>query len=70
MVITSFDPDYAYRVWHSKGGDTNLASYENRFVDDLLESGRQTMDLEKRKSIYHRIHDIIHDDCPAIFLGC
>jgi peptide/nickel transport system substrate-binding protein len=72
MVITSFDPDYAYTFWHSKGGEANLASYENKFVDNLLESGRQTMDLEKRKSIYHRIHDIVHDDCPAIFLasGC
>ncbi len=72
MIITSADPDYVYRSWHSQGGDANLASYENSSVDDLLEQGRQTMDQEKRKAIYHRVHAIIHDDCPAIFLasGC
>jgi peptide/nickel transport system substrate-binding protein len=70
--IAGADPDYAYRFWHSEGGDANLASYESRFVDDLLEQGRRTADLEKRKAIYHKIHEIIHDDCPAIFLasGC
>ena len=38
-------------------------------MNDLLEQGRQTTDLEKRKAIYHRIHEIIHDDYPAIFLA-
>jgi peptide/nickel transport system substrate-binding protein len=72
MIITGSDPDYAYRFWHSRDGDVNLASYENRFVDDLLELGRQTTDLEERKSIYHKVHQMIHDDYPAIFLasGC
>ncbi len=76
MILTKIaagaDPDCAYRFWHSEGGDANLASYENRFVDDLLELGRRTTDLERRKAVYHRIHEIIHDDCPAIFLasGC
>jgi len=74
MIITSADPDHAYRFWHSKSGDTNLASYnlasyENTFVDDLLELGRQTTDMEKRKAIYHRVHKIIHHDCPALFLA-
>ena len=71
-IPTSSEPDSAYRFWHSKGGDANLASYENKSVDDLLELGRRTMHMEKRKAIYHKIHKIIHDDCPAIFLasGC
>jgi peptide/nickel transport system substrate-binding protein len=63
------DPDYAYRIWHSEGGDLNLSSYRNRFVDELLELGRRTVDLEKRKAIYHKAHEIIHDDYPAIFLA-
>jgi len=69
MIITGADPDYVYRSWHSEGGNTNLSSYENRYVDDLLELGRQTTDFEKRKAIYHKIHEMIHDDCPAIFLA-
>ena len=69
MDIAGADPDCAYRFWHSKSGDVNMASYENRFVDDLLELGRRTTDLEKRKAIYHKIHRMIHDDYPAIFLA-
>ena len=66
---TGADPDYVYRSWHSEGGKTNLASYKNGLVDDLLEQGRQTTDMEERKAIYHRVHKIIHDDYPAIFLA-
>jgi len=69
MINTGTDPDNAYRIWHSGGEETNLASYENMFVDDLLEQGRRTSDMEKRKMIYHKIHKIIHDDYPAIFLA-
>jgi peptide/nickel transport system substrate-binding protein len=68
-IATSVDPDYAYIFWHSEGGDANLASYRNRFVDELLEQGRQTTDQEKRKAIYHKVHEMIHDDYPAIFLA-
>ena len=67
--VAGADPDNACRSWHSKSGNANLASYNNRFVDSLIELGRQTADLEKRKAIYHKIHEMIHDDCPAIFLA-
>ena len=71
-IAPGADPDCAYRFWHSSGGNVNMASYANRTVDDLLELGRRTTDLEERKAIYHEIHKIIHDDYPAIFLasGC
>ncbi len=69
MAFTGIDPDYASRFWHSTNKSVNLASYESKFVDDLLELGRQTADIEKRKAIYHRVHKIIHDDYPAIFLA-
>ncbi len=38
----SHDPDYESRFWHSRNTDSNLASYENSAVDDLLELGRRT----------------------------
>jgi len=69
MTVAGADPDYVYKHWHSKNGDLNLASYENEFVDHLLELGRQTANMEKRKAIYHKIHRRIHDDYPAIFLA-
>jgi peptide/nickel transport system substrate-binding protein len=69
MIASGTDPEYARRTWHSGSGHANLASYRNSFVDDLMDLGRQTAELEKRKAIYHKIHEIIHDDCPAIFLA-
>jgi len=68
-IPTGSDPDEAYRLWNSRSEGTNMISYENGFVDELLEQGRQTTDLEKRKAIYHKIHKMIHDDYPAIFLA-
>ena len=68
-ITAGTDPDCAYRFWHSKGGDINIASYESKSVDGLLELGRRTIDLEKRKAIYHKIHQMMHDDYPAIFLA-
>jgi peptide/nickel transport system substrate-binding protein len=68
-VAAGADPDCVYRFWHSEGGSANIASYKNRFVDDLLEQGRRATDLEKRKAIYHKVHEMIHDDYPAIFLA-
>ena len=68
-IATGADPDYVYQVWHSDGGDRNLSSYSNRFVDEFLELGRRTVDLEKRKAIYHKAHEMIHDDYPAVFLA-
>jgi len=63
------DPDNIYDRWHSQAGETNPTSYKNRSVDELLGQGRRTADLGKRKEIYHKIHEIIHDDCPAVFFA-
>ena len=68
-ISTGIDPDYASRFWHSKDTKVNLISYRNSVMDDLLELGRQTADLEERKIIYHKVHRMIHDDYPAIFLA-
>src|SRR4030042_1423977 len=66
----SRDPD-AYEIWHSsktKEGEFNFISYKNKEVDKLLLEGRRTFDLEKRKKIYRRIHEILTDDQPYTFL--
>lgn len=66
----SRDPD-AYDIWHSsktKEGEFNFISYKNEEVDRLLLEGRRTFDMEKRKKIYHRIHEILADDQPYTFL--
>ncbi len=66
----SRDPDI-YDIWHSsktKEGEFNFISYKNEEVDRLLLAGRRTFTLEKRKKIYHRIHEILAEEQPYAFL--
>ncbi|RJQ44751.1 MAG: peptide-binding protein [Nitrospiraceae bacterium] len=64
------DPDQ-YDIWHSsktKEKEFNFVSYNNPEVDELLEKGRRTFDIDKRKEAYHRIQEILADELPYIFL--
>lgn len=64
------DPDQ-YDIWHSsktKEKEFNFTSYNNPEIDELLEKGRRTFDLEERKKAYFRIHEILADELPYIFL--
>jgi peptide/nickel transport system substrate-binding protein len=64
------DPDQ-YTIWHSDQigeGQYNFVSYSNPEVDHLLEAGRRTYDLKTREKIYHKIHRLIADDLPYVFL--
>ena len=66
----SRDPD-SFDIWHSSKtneGEFNFISYSNEEVDRLLEEGRGTFDIEKRKAAYHRIHEILHEEQAYIFL--
>ncbi|RKY37112.1 MAG: peptide-binding protein [Candidatus Omnitrophota bacterium] len=66
----SLDPDI-YDIWHSsktKQGDFNFVNYQNSEVDRLLEQGRREFAQEKRKEIYHKIHQIIYQEQPYLFL--
>jgi len=64
------DPDI-YDIWHSsktKKGEYNFIGYRNAEVDRLLVEGRRTFDIEKRKKIYYRIHEILAEEQPYAFL--
>ncbi|MFH1593094.1 MAG: peptide-binding protein [Candidatus Omnitrophota bacterium] len=64
------EPD-CYDIFHSsktEEGEFNFISYSNPEIDGLLLEGRRTFDREKRKAVYHRIHEIIYDDQPYMFL--
>ena len=66
----SRDPDL-YDIWHSsktKKGEYNFIGYRNAEVDRLLVEGRRTFDIEKRRKIYYRIHEILADEQPYAFL--
>jgi peptide/nickel transport system substrate-binding protein len=44
----------------------NRERYSNPEVDRLIDEGRRTLDLEKRKQIYGEIQRILADDLPFI----
>ena len=53
----SFPPNGANRGW-----------YKNENLDLLLEEGLRVSEIEKRKEIYLKVEEIIHEDRPYIFL--
>jgi len=64
------DPDQ-YDIWHStkiKEKELNFVSFKDPEVDELLEKGRRTFDIEKRKQAYFRIQEILAEELPYIFL--
>ena len=66
----SRDPDN-YDIWHSskqREGEFNFVGYQNSEVDSLLEEGRREFDQQKRREVYNKIHRLIFDDHPYIFL--
>jgi peptide/nickel transport system substrate-binding protein len=75
LAIGGWTPDYAdpdYNLWYfahssSKGPGFNLAFYDNKKVDQLLEEGRQTVDEGRREEIYKEIQAIMAEDVPYIF---
>ncbi len=62
----SKDPDQ-YPLWHSSQ-ISNITHYNNLRIDKILEDGRQTTDIEKRKAIYADFQKYIFSDPPASFL--
>lgn len=59
------DPDQ-YVLWHSDQ-ENNIVHYKNLRIDKLLEDGRSTTDITKRKSIYADFQKYLTDDVPASF---
>lgn len=60
------DPDQ-YVLWHSNQIN-NITRYNNVRIDKLLEDGRQTIDINKRKDIYSEFQKYLSADPPASFL--
>jgi len=61
------DPDQ-YLLWHSTQLNANFLNYKNVKVDKLLEEGRETFNVEKRKKIYQEYQKVIVDNPPGLFL--
>ena len=68
--ILGRDPD-PYPFWHSSQANDpglNLALYNNKEADKLLEEARRTTDPDKRARDYLEFEKKLNADIPAIFL--
>ncbi len=66
----SFNPDL-YSFWHSsqkRDPGLNLALFDDKKADELLDSTRQEIDENKRIEAYRQLQKIMADEVPAIFL--
>ena len=68
--VLGLDPD-PFSFWHStnkKDPGLNLALYDNKSADKLLEDARQTMDDRQRLEIYNKLQNVINADIPVVML--
>jgi peptide/nickel transport system substrate-binding protein len=61
-----------YQLWHSTQVEqgSNYCAFVNREADSIIEKGRMEFDGRKRMKMYHRFHEIIHEEQPYTFLFC
>jgi len=60
-----------YQVWHSSQGTgrgSNHVGFDNSEADEIIEKARQTLDEHERTKLYHRFHEIVHQQQPYTFL--
>ncbi|MFP6581166.1 MAG: peptide-binding protein [Candidatus Hydrogenedentota bacterium] len=59
-----------YQLFHSSQSEkgSNHPGLENDEVDQILDDARLEFDQEKRNTMYHRYHEILHDEQPYLFL--
>lgn len=62
------DPDANITNFVGTGGSQNVAGYNNKDVDSILEKAREAQDLNERKDLYAQVVDKMHQDDPLIYL--
>jgi peptide/nickel transport system substrate-binding protein len=65
-----YAPD-AYQIWHSSQAaerGSNHIAFKNDEVDRILDDYRLEFDFEKRKQLYQRFQEILHEEQPYTFL--
>ncbi|GGE27351.1 peptide-binding protein [Pullulanibacillus camelliae] len=60
------DPDLS--AYMHTGGGNNIPAFSNKELDELLEAGAQTSDVDKRKQIYNDAQKVMSEQLPYLFL--
>lgn len=59
-------------LWHSDGalvnGSANFVGFQNVEADRIIDRLQYEYDGDKRLELYHRFHEIIHEEAPYAFL--
>jgi peptide/nickel transport system substrate-binding protein len=65
-------PEDPRQLWHSleakEKGSSNAISFMNQEVDEIIEKLSYEYDPKRREALYHRFHEIIHEEQPYTFL--
>ncbi|HNW45932.1 MAG TPA: ABC transporter substrate-binding protein [Thermotogota bacterium] len=64
----STEPDIQFYRTFKSDGATNKFNFKNAKVDELLEKGRQALDLEERVEIYRALQRLLVEENPFLFL--
>lgn len=62
------DPKQIFHSSANVGGGDNYVSYKNPELDKLIDEARVTVDDDARLALWHRVHQILHEDQPYTFL--
>jgi peptide/nickel transport system substrate-binding protein len=61
-----------YQIWSSTQAESgsNFIGFKNEEADKLIEEARTEFDRDKRKKLYTRFAEIVHNEQPYTFLFC
>ncbi|MWX23377.1 peptide ABC transporter substrate-binding protein, partial [Francisella tularensis] len=65
-------PEDPRALWHSEGamekGSANVVGFHNPEADKIIDQLSYEYDANKRVDLYHRFHEVIHEESPYAFL--
>jgi len=64
--------DDPYQLWHSSQvtGGSNFCGFVNPEADRIITRLRKEFDEQERIKLFHRFHEILHEEQPYTFLFC
>jgi peptide/nickel transport system substrate-binding protein len=65
----AFESD-PYQLWHSSQAErgSNYVGFQNKEADVIAEKARREFNSAKRRGMYRRFHEILHEQQPYLFL--
>jgi len=65
-------PEDPRQLWYSSGagkkGSSNAVGFSNQEADQIIDALEYEFNRDKRIAMYHRFHQIIHEEAPYTFL--